>query len=491
MTDRQGELMRRRERRASTLLSRNPLQLPTSDDDSEYSRCPSPLLTINSGYRVDPFTSYPVAEASRGVRYMIDYYTQVWAPQQASASSIVGERNTLVTTILPLALQNEMLFEATIAMSRAAWVARRGSEPLNDKMLLRHRGKAMSDLRSSLSGPHQRVSTYVLLTMSTLLTMNYMINDIVSFRVHLHALEKMLQATNHKEENEIVHFVRGRVLAFGVLASFLQANQPSYATRVNEPGHRISTLTYPGHPFPPDLCEIVSKLPEGFSEVALSGSIAIELISFLVKLTELVTWMSLSPSQKSDDSQPELTMQRAIYDLQCLSVLPLTSTEGQIVRAVLAFCLHVYNEMSYRIPLARPLHPLLEVFDNPAQFPRSPWLQRCLLWSSIVTASAWDTQIDAVPRTHYVLEKSLNQVPEARSWEETKEVMQKFFWVGSLEEQWEICWRAAAFRRFRQRRGASQIHAVSELLQSDRAQTSETPSSHSHGRVKSEPQDAE
>lgn len=65
-----------------------------------------------------------------------------------------------------------MLFEATIAMSRAAWVTRRGSEPLNDKMLLRHRGKAMSELRSTLSGPDQRVSTYVLLTMSTLLTMN-------------------------------------------------------------------------------------------------------------------------------------------------------------------------------------------------------------------------------------------------------------------------------------------------------------------------------
>lgn len=73
MTDRQGELARRRGRRASTLLSRNALQLPTSDDDSEYSRCPSPLLAINSGYRVDPFTPYPVSEASRGVRYMIDY----------------------------------------------------------------------------------------------------------------------------------------------------------------------------------------------------------------------------------------------------------------------------------------------------------------------------------------------------------------------------------------------------------------------------------
>ena len=141
------------------------------------------------------------------------------------------------------------------------------------------------------------------------------------------------------------------IARFGMLASFLQANQPSYATRINEPGHRISTLTYPGHPFPPDLCEVVSKLPEGFSEVALSRSIATELISFLVKLTELVKWMSSTQAERLNDRQPGLTIQRAIYDLQCLSVLSLTIIEGQIVRAILAFCLHVYDETFFQNPV--------------------------------------------------------------------------------------------------------------------------------------------
>lgn len=261
-----------------------------------------------------------------------------------------------------------------------------------------------------------------------------------------------------------------------MLASFLQANQPSYANRINEPGHRISTLTYPGHPFPPSLCEVVSKLPEGFSEVALSRSIATELISFLVKLTELVKWMSSTQAERLNDRRPGLTLQRAIYDLQCLSVLSLTIIEGQIVRAILAFCLHVYNETSFRIPLAQPLQPLLEAFNEHTEIPRHPWLQRCLLWSSIITASVWDTQIDASPRTHIVLDKILKRLPEAKYWEETKEVMQKFFWVDSLEDQWEICWRAASFRLSQHRRGASQVHSISQLLQ-DSGQSSQTPSS--------------
>ncbi|KEF54527.1 uncharacterized protein A1O9_09694 [Exophiala aquamarina CBS 119918] len=482
MNDRHGELTRRRDRRASTLSRRTSHLNQTSDDDSEFSRRPSPLLAVDSGYRVDPFTPYPVTNPSRGVRYMVDYYTQIWAPQQASASSLISGRNTLVTLVLPLALQNAMLFEATIAMTRAAWVIRRGSEPFNDKMLLRHRGYAMEELRNSLSGSGQSVSAYVLLTMSTLLTMNYMINDTVSFRVHLQALEKMLESLK-SEETEILHFVRGRVLAFGVLASFLQAHQPRYATRINELGHRISTLTYPGHPFPSDLCEVASKLPEGFSEVALSRSIATEFISFLAKLTELVKWMPLTQARRVNGPQPGLTMQRAIYDLQCLSALSLTSVEGQIVRATLAFCLHVYNELSFRIPLARPLKPLLESFNEHNEIPRQPWLQRCLLWSAIVTASAWDTQVDAQPRTHVVLDKMMRLLPEANYWEETKELMQKFFWLDSLQDQWEICWRAAYFRKTRQRRGASQVDSISQLLQ-DSAQISKHPSS--EVRIKTE-----
>lgn len=272
------------------------------------------------------------------------------------------------------------------------------------------------------------------------------------------------------------------VTRFGVLASFLQAHQPSYATRINEPGHRISTLTYPGHPFPPELCEVASKLPEGFSEVALSRSVATELISFLVKLTELVKWMSLSQEESLKYPQPGVTMQRAIYDLQCLSVLPLTTIEGQIVRAILAFCLHVYNELSFRIPLARPLNPLLESFNEPTDIPRQPWLQRCLLWSAIVTASAWDTQLDALPRRHLVLDKIMKLLPEASYWEETKEVMQKFFWVDSLQDQWEVCWRGAYFRRTRQRRGASQVQSMSQLLQEGEQSTK---TSLSDGRMSS------
>ena len=92
-------------------------------------------------------------------------------------------KNTLLTLIVPLAFQNSMLFEATIAMTRAAWVIRRGSEPFADKMMLRHRGYAITRLRDSLTQRVPRISQFVLLTMSTLLTMN--VSDASDHDTHL------------------------------------------------------------------------------------------------------------------------------------------------------------------------------------------------------------------------------------------------------------------------------------------------------------------
>ncbi|OCT52792.1 hypothetical protein CLCR_09985 [Cladophialophora carrionii] len=480
MNSRRGELIRRHTRHLSR---NNSYGDPNTDDDSENSRCPSPLLTVEAGYRVDPFMRYPVARVTRGVRFMADYYIQIWAPQQAQASSVQNGRNALLALILPLAFQNSMLFEATIAMTRAAWVLRRGTEPFADKMLLRHRGTAMKELRDVLVAPHPPSQDLVLLTMSTFLTLNYMIDDVESFEVHLRALESMLATTTG--DGDVRNFVQGRALAFGVMASFLRAHQPSYASRINEKGHRISTLTYPGHPFSPDLCAVIARLPEGFAEVALSRCVAIEIISFLARLTELITWIATRegpadqsttpppPPPATDESpasapgptptRPDMTIQRAIYDLQCLSALPLTPPEGQMVRALLAFCLHLYNQTSFHIPLARPLRPVLEAFNENTELPRPPWLQRCLYWCAVVVASAWDTQMDASPERHVVLDRLAARLPEARCWADTEDLMRKFLWLDRLADEWEVCWRAAAFRSRRQRRGASQIASAFAL----------------------------
>jgi len=306
-----------------------------------------------------------------------------------------------------------------------------------------------------------------------------MINDLESFEVHLHALENMINASNGNSGSEIKSFVKGRILAsvesvfgcdlgtdfdrFGVLLSFMQARQPKYATRVNDPGHRVSTLTYPRHPFQPDLCTLISQLPDGLVELTLAGNIAIELVSFLVKLCETIKWLSLDDMDKATMNRPEMTLQRAIYDIQCLSALPLTPFEARLAHGLLAFCFHLYNELVFHLPLARPLRPVVEAFNSRTDIPRSVWQQRCLLWCSIVIASSWDVQVDASPQKHELLDKLLSSSRDAKTWTGTEEILRQFLWHDVLADQLEICWRAAAFRQVRQRRGASQFESIPHL----------------------------
>ena len=182
-----------------------------------------------------------------------------------------------------------------------------------------------------------------------------------------------------------------------------------------------------------------------------------------MKLTELINWIATSEDQRDPTSKPDMTMQRAIYDLQCLPAPFTNPIESQTARALLAFCLHLYNEMSLHIALARCLRQLLEAFNEHTDIPRSPWLQRCIHWCAMVTASVWITEIDASPKRHIVLDKLTARLPEARSRKGTEELLRKFLWHDRLMDEWELCWRAAAFRSRWQRKGASQLASLSHL----------------------------
>lgn len=59
--------------------------------------------------------------------------------------------NTQLDLCWPLALQDEMLFDATLAVSRTACVLSQHKDPSEDQLMLYHRGLAMTALRKRVS----------------------------------------------------------------------------------------------------------------------------------------------------------------------------------------------------------------------------------------------------------------------------------------------------------------------------------------------------
>ena len=75
----------------------------------------------------------------------------MWAPHKAGNFDDLMGYNTHLDLCWPLALQDEMLFDATIAVSRRPWVLAHGKVPSEDQVMLYDRGLAMTQLRQRLS----------------------------------------------------------------------------------------------------------------------------------------------------------------------------------------------------------------------------------------------------------------------------------------------------------------------------------------------------
>lgn len=92
--------------------------------------------------------------------------------------------NTQLDLCWPIAMQDNMLFDATIAVSRVAWVLSQGNSPSEDGFMLYHRGLAMTRLR-------QRVSVAATLSREAVIfTIGRMISIAVSVLVQGSLIER-------------------------------------------------------------------------------------------------------------------------------------------------------------------------------------------------------------------------------------------------------------------------------------------------------------
>jgi len=125
-------------------------------------------LSIEVGLRVDPFSAFPSSN-SRSVMCIVDYCKcrrlqrcfwlfspqpldiHVWGPHKSGHFDQLMGYNTQLDLCWPVALQDDMLFDATVTVSRVAMVLSQGKSPAADPLMLYHRGLAMRRLRQRVS----------------------------------------------------------------------------------------------------------------------------------------------------------------------------------------------------------------------------------------------------------------------------------------------------------------------------------------------------
>ena len=78
--------------------------------------------------------------------------------------------NTQLDLCWPYALQSNMLFNASLAVSRVAWCLMQAMSVAKDQLILQHRGVAMNEMRELLSNPSHSSEVELIFTIGRMLS---------------------------------------------------------------------------------------------------------------------------------------------------------------------------------------------------------------------------------------------------------------------------------------------------------------------------------
>jgi hypothetical protein len=201
-------------------------------------------------------------------------------------------------------------------------------------------------------------------------------------------------------------------------------------------------LDYPKHPFSPHLSEtIATKLPDGFSEIAIKRQLSLQVIDLLVDLHEQQLGQSRPPPT---DAEPSLY--RHIYSAdKCLQYLRSTSMpdlERMITGGVLAYSITTHPPRSRTRVYDDSLRSFLAEL---AQYIYFHYDSEVLLWITYSFASVAEhifvgDEMNQSASANHFFQHTVMRFTWTKTWAGTERVLKKFLWDENRLEEWKRRW---------------------------------------------------
>ncbi|KAJ9607366.1 hypothetical protein H2200_008439 [Cladophialophora chaetospira] len=420
----------------------------------------SPRLAVTSGgLRGDPFCAFPIS-ADSNVLSAVDYFLQHYAPVHINPKKEQlgpGDSLPLSRRYFSLALENASMFELMVALARASYDTRQGLAREPSREVLIHYGKGVEALRLKMA----RTSTYdddaTILAVMALLGIALIYNDFSSFETHLAGLRHLVELRGGVDSLGWDGFIKNSITGLESLWAYHENKKLSIATTESN-----IKLEYPSHPFPPDLCITIAKLPEGFRDLALSSSLSLQIIALLSRISEWINQMECGrPKGVLPLGEPNGTYLRQTH--ACLELVPLhglSVLERAICTAVVIMTTETFNKSKQQNPVHRRLIETLSERLFRSDLRQGP--QACTMWLALVIAGPRRPPVDKAgtastpnegrcvsepqrPRD-ILLVKVVQTIPSARHWRWVQKSAQRFFAGEELLEIWQPTWEAAVLR---------------------------------------------
>ncbi|KAJ9604670.1 hypothetical protein H2200_010784 [Cladophialophora chaetospira] len=466
--------------------------------------CLSPIEPLPfNGTRVDPFLAFPIKK-TEAVQDTMDYFISICGGSNTEKSMFSGPVNPHLSLLLPYAIKHAILFESIVSVCRASILISLGRPLWDDYAFVQHRGSTIARLNEKLK-TKGATDNAALLTVTMLMTLEYLCGDQRGVLMHCKGLERMLELRGPLEddeepglESEWLKFVKLGLMAYKALGSFVTGQPPElprdsvgYLSEAFQELQLDQPLSYPETPFSPDVCIILSRLPSGLSELCLTSQASIQMIKLLASISAATTLLATEPvsynhlpmvtlplttedsplrdSSQLDEERKQVMIQTILSSLQRMSLTTTRPIEYHLTSGLLSFLFQLRDLGPVNLFYDPILRKFITTMPNHAK-PTSPQEQNCLIWSSMAVAGTLALRAVPMPDTHLVMDHCLELYPQARSWSRLEKILRTYFYTEGIGAHWKRTWQAAMKRReflLRQRNAQVSYHDTDLSFEAD------------------------
>ncbi|ETI21111.1 hypothetical protein G647_07455 [Cladophialophora carrionii CBS 160.54] len=407
-----------------------------------------------NGLLLDPFQTFPIPMAGC-VSQMAQFYVQVWAPQHGTAFAFEGHTNPYLSLLWPHALKSAIYFEGLVALCRATYLAASGQSARGDRHFVWHKGNVMTKLRARLEDPQLCSDDTTILVVATLGTIDYILGDHSAACAHVSGMRQIVKIRGgFKTTSPWERLLKTNVDAYEALWSFLFAADSSSDKSPRYDGQILQNAEFPiymAHPFKPEVCEMLAKLPQGFCDIGLTGVLSLQMIRLLSDFSGIKAKMADSPRTGGFDTISRRKIQTTLEDLHRLATLQTTPTERFLSHGLVAYC-YLLRIIYFQDHLTgfyeTALKALADIALNQTPSHKSPD-RKCFLWSNMMIGTVLQHGQVRPPGWTAVLRQFFDKYGEARQWKKLEADLKLFFLGDDIHQFAKEAYDEAVRRRER------------------------------------------
>jgi hypothetical protein len=205
---------------------------------------------------------------------------------------------------------------------------------------------------------------------------------------------------------------------------------------------------YPSHPFPPDLCAMISKFPEGFRELSLSCALRPSVIQLLNRVND---WIIDTSMEARNDSE----VCRARHVSWCTELLVrenLNVAERMVCNGLVTPSMNMasINAVGKGRGDSVMWYKRLSELEAKklSQLSVDDGLEKdCLMWVATALAASVEEGAAREDVRMKLFEDVFETCKEVQDWEVLRKHLMKFFWNEACEVEWHACWKDIMQRR--------------------------------------------